>query len=118
MPALLEWVWHNDPEGLPDSDHARCIAATGERSLVYGAHLFKLTTVPSISPTAPDSRGKAMSFSTLRLTYAGIGWAQGSATGFWSSDPFDNARHGRDARQTAGIALLATVAGVISPSSP
>ena len=55
MPALLEWVWHNDPEGLPDSDHARCIAATGERSLVYGAHLFKLTTVPSISPTARSS---------------------------------------------------------------
>ena len=27
----LKWVWENDPQELPDDDHARCIAAPGER---------------------------------------------------------------------------------------
>jgi hypothetical protein len=109
-----QWVWRSDHEGLPDPDHARCIAATGERSLVYGPHLFKLTTRPSIGPTTRDADGAIVKLSTLRLTYVGVGWAHGLATGFWSSEPFDSSLRGRPAQHAAGVALLATVAAEIS----
>ena len=44
----LEWVWENNPKELPDDDHARCIAAPGERFLACGAQL----------PTRCDQRPK------------------------------------------------------------
>jgi hypothetical protein len=111
-----QWIWRSDQEGLPDSDHSRCIAATGERSLVCGPHLFKLTTRPSIGPTTRDADGTIVKLSTLRLTYAGVGWEHGRATGFWSSEAFDSALRGRPAQHAAGVALLATVAAEISAS--
>lgn len=110
----MEWVWRNDSEGLPDPGHARCIAATGERYLLYGPHLFKLTTRPSLATTDREARGRKAPLSTLRLTYAGVGWAHGLATQFWSSDEFDSSRDGRGAQQAAGVALLATVSKVIT----
>ena len=55
-----------------------------------------------------------MKLSTLRLTYAGVGWAHGLATGFWSSGAFDSALRGRPAQYAAGVALLAAVAAEVS----
>ena len=39
------WHWQNDPQGLPDDDHTRCIAAPGVRHLLYCGRLFEMTTV-------------------------------------------------------------------------
>ena len=39
------WHWRNDPAGLPDDDHTRCMAAPGVRELVYHGQLFEMTTV-------------------------------------------------------------------------
>jgi hypothetical protein len=110
----LEWVWQNDPEGLPDDDHARCIAAPGERLLVCGAHLFALTTRPCLYLSDQCDRRGAESFSTLYLEYRGIEWARGLAQGSWGSDRFDSHSRGGEAQQAAGLALLATLAGALA----
>jgi hypothetical protein len=113
----LEWVWQNDPEGLPDDDHARCIAAPGERLLVCGAHQFALTTRPCLHLSDPRDGCDAGSFSTLYLEYRGFEWARGLAQGSWGSDRF--ASHSRDgqAQQAAGLALFAALSGALAAGS-
>ena len=119
MKVRTEWIWRNDPEQRPDLDHSRCIAASGERILDYGPQLFKLTTEPCAYLSESDGGRSAMSFSTLRLEYTGLGWARGSAIRFWGSHPFDSGPFGDDARRAAGVALMSTVAGALdNPGGP
>ena len=110
----LQWVWENDPQGLPDSDHARCIAARGERFVACGGQLFVLTTRPLARPSA--SR-RATSLSTLQMEYLGLDWARGLAQQYWGCDPFDSGPRVGEAQQAAGLALLATVAGALAAGS-
>jgi len=113
----LEWVWENDPEELPDDDHARCIAARGERFLACGGQLFALTTRPCTYLS--ESRGVrgAVSFSTLQMEYLGLDWARGLAQQYWGGDPFDSGPRGGEAQRATGLALLATVAGALAAGS-
>jgi len=113
MKVRTEWVWRNDPEGRPDLDHARCIAASGERVLGYGPELFKLTTEPCSYLSESDAARSTHSFSKLRLEYTGSGWARGHQVGSWGSPPFDSGPFGDDARRAAGLALMTTVAGAL-----
>jgi hypothetical protein len=114
MRVPLEWLWQNDPERLPDDDHARCIAAPGERVLVRLEQVFKLTTRPCSYLAASNGARSTVSFSTLRLEYAGSDWTRGLVTKVWSSDPFDSGPFGSEAQQYAGRSLLATVAGALA----
>ncbi len=117
MKVALEWVWENDPQELPDDDHARCIAASGERFLVCGAQLFAMTTRPCTCLSASDGGRSAVSYSTLQMEYLGLDWARGLAQTSWGSDPFDSGPLGGEAQQAAGLALLATVAGALVAGS-
>ena len=82
MKVPLTWVWENDPQELPDDDHARCIAAPGERFVACGGQLFALTTRPHARLSA--SR-RATSFSTLQMEYLGLDWPRGLAQQYWGS---------------------------------
>jgi len=113
----LEWVWENDPKELPDDDHARCIAAPGERFLACGAQLFTMTTRPCTYLSASDGGRSAVSFSTLQMECRGLDWARGLAQKSWGSDPFDSGPLGGEARQAAGLALLATLADALAAGS-
>ena len=113
MKVRTEWIWRNDPEQRPDLDHSRCIAASGERVLHYGPQSFKLTTEPCSYLSESDGAHSSLSFSKLRLEYAGIGWERGREIGFWGSQPFDSGPFGEDARMAAGLALMCTVAGAL-----
>lgn len=113
----LEWVWENDPEELPDDDHARCIAAGGERFVACGGQLFVLTTRPCDRPAASRGGRGAMSLSTLQMEYLGLDWPRGLAQQCWGSDSFDCGSSSGGARQSAGLALLATVAGALAAGS-
>jgi hypothetical protein len=113
----LEWVWANDPKELPDDDHARCIAAPGERIIACGAQLFTLTTRPCTYLSGSDGGGSAVSFSTLQMEYLGLDWARGVAQKSWGSDPFDSGPLGGTGQQAAGLALLATLAGALGAGS-
>lgn len=117
MKVPLEWVWENDPKELPDEDHARCIAAPGERFLACGAQQFAMTTRPCTCLSTADGGRSAVSFSTLQMEYRGRDWERGLAQGSWGSDPFDSGPLGGEAQQAAGIALLATVAGALVAGS-
>jgi len=110
----LTWVWENDPHDLPDDDHARCIAAPGERFVACGGQLFALTTRPHARRSASRS---ATSFSTLQMEYLGLDWPRGLAQQYWGCDPFDSGPLAGDAQQAAGITLLATVAGALAAGS-
>lgn len=114
MKVLPPWVWENDPQELPDADHARCIAARGERFLACGGQLFALTTRPSTCLSAPGSTSGAVSFSSLQMEYLGLDWPRGLAQQYWGGEHFDNDRSDGDAQQAAGLALLATVAGALA----
>ncbi|HEX5642094.1 MAG TPA: hypothetical protein VFZ86_07095 [Thermoleophilia bacterium] len=124
MKVPLTWVWENDPHDLPDDDHARCIAAPGERFVACGGQLFALTTRPHARRSA--SR-RAASFSTLQMEYLGLDWPRGLAQQYWGCEPFpsgpldsgplDSEPLAGDAQQAAGIALLATVAGALAAGS-
>jgi len=114
----LKWVWANDPEGLPDDDHARCIAAPGERILARGAQLFTLTTRPCTCFSESHGGRSAVGFSTLQMEYRGRDWARGLAQMHWGGDRFDSGPRGGKAQQAAGLALLATVAGALAAGSP
>lgn len=109
-----QWVWENDPEGLPDDGHARCIAAPGERMLVYGAQPFVLTTRPCLHLSESDDARTAASFATLHLEYHGLDWPRGLAQKSWGSERFDSGSRGDRAQQAAGLALLATVEGALA----
>ncbi len=115
MKVPLEWVWQNDPEELPDHDHARCIAAPGERLLACGEHPFALTTRPCLHLSDSRDSHIAVSFSMLHVEYRGLDWARGMAQQSWGSDRFDNGSCGGEARQAAGVALLATVERALNP---
>lgn len=114
MTVPLEWVWTNDPIGIPDDDHSRCIAASGERMLARGAHVFSLTTRPCLHVSTSRSGRAAASFSTLQMAYRGHEWARGLAQETWGSDRFDSGPRGADAQHAAGLALLATMEGALA----
>jgi hypothetical protein len=105
----VQWVWANDPEHLPDDDHARCIAAPGERVLALGPHLFTLTTRPSVFLFGTHGEYGSVSFSTLQMEYRGLDWARGLAQASWGSDRFHDGSLGGAAQQAAGLALFATL---------
>ena len=117
MKVPLEWVWENDPEELPDDDHARCIAASGERFLAWGGQLFAMTTRPCTHLSQSGGARSAVSFSTLQMEYLGLDWARGLAQKYWGGDRFGSGLLGGEAQQAAGLALLATVAGALAASS-
>ena len=114
MKVPLEWVWENDPEELPDDDHARCIAAGGERFVACGGQLFALTTRPCTSRSAS---GNVASSSTLQMEYLGLDWPRGLAQQYWGGDPFESGPLGGEAKHAAGLALLATLAGALAAGS-
>jgi hypothetical protein len=114
----LEWVWTNDPDELPDDDHARCIAAPGERFLACGAELFTLTTRPCLHLSDAHGGHPARSFSTLQMEYRGLDWVRGLAQRSWGSDRFDCGSAGGEAQQAAGLALLATLEGALAAGGP
>jgi hypothetical protein len=113
----LVWVWKNDPEELPDDDHARCIAASGERFVACGGQLFVLTTRSSALPSSSNGGRGALSSSTLQMEYRGLDWPRGLAQRHWGSDRFGCGQCGGEARQSAGLALLETVAGALAAGS-
>ena len=113
MNVPLQWVWENDPEELPDDDHARCIAARGDRFIACGGQLFVLTTRPCMRSSAGGGRGATRS-STLQMEYLGLDWPRGLAQRYWGSDPYACGPSGSAAGQSVGIALLETVAGALA----
>jgi hypothetical protein len=113
----LRWVWANDPEELPDDDHARCIAAPGERVLARGSHLFTLTTRPCLHLSESHARRATGAFSTLQIEYRGVAWARGIAQQSWGSDRFDSWSRGGEAQHAAGLALFATMEGALAADS-
>jgi hypothetical protein len=115
--TLPEWVWENDPMELPDTDHARCISARGERFLACGGQLFVLTTRRCTSCSTPGSARSSASISTLQMEYLGLDWSRGLAQQYWGGDPFDGGPLGGEAQQAAGLALLATVARALAAGS-
>ena len=117
MKVPLQWVWENDPKGLPDHDHARCIAAPGERFLACDGQRFALTTRPCTYLSGSHGGRSAMAFATLQMEYLGRDWARGLAQRSWGSDPFDVGPLGGAAQQAAGRALLATLKGALTASS-
>ncbi len=117
MKVPLRWVWVNDPEELPDDDHARCFDAPGERRLDCGTQRFGMTTRPCTHLSESRGGRSTISFSTLQMEYLGRDWARGLAQKSWGGEPFDSGPLGGDARQAAGLALLATVAGALSAGS-
>ena len=117
MKVPLEWVWENDPKGLPDRDHARCIAARGERFLAWDGQLFALTTRPCTYLSQSGGGRRVVSFSTLQMEYLGLDWERGLAQKYWGSDRFGGGPLGGEALQAAGLALLATVAGALAAGS-
>jgi len=112
----LQWVWENDPEDLPDDDHARCISARGERYVACGGQLFALTTRPCVGLSASPSAYSTASFSTLQMEYLGLDWERGLAQQSWGCDPFESRPMGGEAQQAAGLDLLATIAGALAGS--
>jgi hypothetical protein len=113
----LEWVWENDPEELPDVDHARCIAARGERRIACGGQLFVLTTRACTARPGAGSAGRRRPTATFRMEYVGIDWPRGLAQQFWGSRTFDCRTPSGEAAQFAGLALLETVAGALAAGS-
>jgi hypothetical protein len=112
-----QWVWANDPERLPDDDHARCIAAPGERILARGAHPFALTTRACLHLSDSHAGCSTASFATLQMEYRGRDWARGLAQKSWGSERFDSGSLGGEAQQAAGLALLATLEGALAAGS-
>jgi hypothetical protein len=105
------WHWRNDPERLPDDDHARCIAAPDDRVLVFGRHAFRLTTnTAGRHFSRPDGASRPGCPTFLMMEYLGVGWSPGSVARFWRSTPFDGGPLGKDAQYAAGLALMETVA--------
>jgi len=117
MKIPLRWVWENDPEALPDDDHARCISAHGERYVACGGQLFALTTHPCAHLSASRPGYSAAALSTLQLEYLGLDWAQGLGQLSWACEPFESGPADGEAQQAAGLALLATVADALAASS-
>ncbi len=117
MKVPLQWVWENDPEGLPDDDHARCIAAPGERFLACDGQLFKLMTRPCTYLSGSHGGRSTTTFATLQMEYLGRNWARGLAQKSWGSEPFVVGPFGGETQQAAGRALLATLKGALTAMS-
>ena len=103
------WHWQNDPEGLPDEDHARCITAPGVRKLRYGGRTFEMKTVACASVPAsarvPATRSRAF----LQMERVGSDPAPDLVVRYWRSQPFESQSLGGVAQYAAGLDLLATV---------
>jgi hypothetical protein len=110
----MQWQWRNDPDGLHEDDLARCITAPGERLLVHGVQLFKMTTQASSGVAEHCDAPACGPQEVLQLEYAGIGWAHGCIVRFWRSWPFARGPLGDKTKQAAGLALLATVAAELA----
>jgi hypothetical protein len=104
------WYWQNDPDGLADDDHARCIAAPGVRELLYRGRLFEMTTVACSG--VPSSVGALVSESRelLQMEHVSGGLAHGLVARYWRSRPFDGRSLGGVAQYAAGLDLLEAVA--------
>jgi hypothetical protein len=92
------WHWQNDPEGLPDDDHTRCLAAPGVRKLLYRGRQFELTTV--VCPCVTRSAGVPVSgpHALLQMEHVATDVAHGLVARYWRSRPFDSLSHGGVAR--------------------
>ena len=117
MKVPLQWVWENDPDDLPDDDHARCISARGERYVACGGQLFALTTRTCARLSASPPACSTATFSILRMEYLGLDWARGLAQQSWDCDPFESGPSFGEAQRAAGLALLATIADALAASS-
>jgi len=104
------WHWQNDPQGLPDDDHTRCIAAPGVRHLLYCGRLFEMTTV-ACSRVPPSASAPVFGRRTLlQMEHVSNDSAHGLVARYWRSQPFDGQSLGGVAQYAAGLDLLATVA--------
>lgn len=104
------WSWQNDPEGLPDDDHARCITATGVRKLDYRGRTFEMTTVACVRQAA-SSRGPGTdSRELLQMECISNDPAHDLIARYWRSQRFDSRSLGGVAQYAAGLDLLETVA--------
>lgn len=103
------WHWENDPEGLTDDDHTRCIAAPGVRRLLYRGRRFELTTVAC--PRVPRlARSPVSGYrARLQIEHVGTDAEHGLVARYWRSQPFDSRTHGGVAQYAAGLDLLAMV---------
>ena len=83
------WHWQNDPEGLPDEDHSRCIAAPAVRELLYCGRLFEMTT--AACPRVPTLAGAPVCGcrALLQMELVSDNSAQGLVARYWRSQPFD-----------------------------
>jgi len=110
------WRWQNDPEGRPDEEHSRCIAAPGVRELVYCGRLLEMTTVAcSRVPTsarAPVCGSRAL----LQMEHVSNNVAHCLVARYWRSQPFDSQSLGGVAQYAAGLDLFATVATELAAS--
>ena len=106
----MVWHWQNDPEGIPDDDHTRCIAAPGVRELRYRGRLFEMTTV--VCPRVPKAASVPVSGSRalLQMEHVSDDVARSLVVRYWRSQPFDSRSHGGVAQYAAGLDLLAAVA--------
>jgi hypothetical protein len=104
------WHWKNDPAGLPDDDHTRCIAAPGVRELLYCGRLFEMTTVASSRVPASARTSVTGRRALLQMEHVSKGPARGLVARYWRSRPFDSRSLGGVAQYAAGLDLLATVA--------
>jgi hypothetical protein len=104
------WHWQNDPTGLPDGDHTRCIAAPGIRQMLYRGRRFEMTTV--VCPSVPRLARVPVSGSRefLQMEHVGSDAPHGLVLRYWRSQPFDSCSHGGMAQYAAGLDLLAMVA--------
>jgi hypothetical protein len=104
------WYWQNDPEGLADDDHTRCIAAPGVRELLYWGHRFEMTTVACSRVSAAAGEPVSGSHALLQMEHVGDDVAHGLVPRYWRSQPFVSPSPRGVAQYAAGLDLLATVA--------
>ena len=104
----MDWRWTNDPRGAPDEDHARCIAASGERVLEACGHSFVLTTHACPPGTALDDGRTPLACWQLHLdcTELGCAWSSSAASLSWRSVPFISSSASSATAREAGRRLL------------
>jgi hypothetical protein len=110
----MMWHWRNDPQGLPDDDYARLIAAPGKRLLVGEGQLFRLTNQLSFCPPALAAPPASGDCNVLQLEYGGMGWPRGRTKHTWRSAAFDSGPLGKVAQYSAGLVLLRTLAAELA----